>query len=118
MTKTEAVKYQPRVYENLELLKKAYDHLVTNKLSVWTLSHPTKQAYDNRSNADEVFKEQFKGIQMLQEQLLETMLWDNMDNKEFNDKLFNIAIKNKQFTRDHNTIELDERLTLLEQKEK
>jgi len=116
MTKKQAVKYQPKVYSNKELLEKAFDHLITKKLSVWTLSHPTKQAYDKRCKEDEIFKEQFLGIQMMQEQLLETILWDNINNKDFNDKLFNIAIRNKRFNRDHFTIELEERIAEMEKR--
>ena len=118
MTLKQAVKYQPRVYENDELLKKAYEHLVVKKCSVWTFAYPTKGAYDNRCKADEVFAEQFKCIRMMSEQNLELILWDNMDNKDFNDKLFNMACKNKKSFQSYEVIELEGRLETLEAKDK
>jgi hypothetical protein len=115
LTKKQCIKYQPKTYGNDELLAKAYEHLITEKKSVWTLAHPTKQAYDKRAKSDAVFAEQFESILMLSYQNLETVLWDNMDNKNFNDKLFNLATKNKKPFASFEHLEMLERIEALEE---
>ncbi len=114
MTKSQCAKYQPKTYDNKFLLEKAYDHLITERKSVWTFAHPTKQTYDNRCREDDVFNEQFQSIRMLSEQNLETILWENMENKEFNDKLFNMATRNKKAFQTYEVNEIEQRITILE----
>ena len=107
---------RPQLYTDEEILDKLRTHVVTNMSSTFTMSKPTWQGILKRMNKDEEFKELVNDI--VAEGLFQ---WEQMGIKAlltgdetFNVQLFKHYTVNKKPFIDHMSLEIEERLTELE----
>ena len=102
-------------YTEEYLLSRIKEHCIDNHLSKWTITKPTWNGYTKRMKKDPEFASKVEESIALADQHFEKMALDNLLNKDFNTRLWQMLTKNKPFTKDHATLELEQRIEALEE---
>ena len=105
------------MYTDKQILDRLSEHLIVNMGSVWTMHRPTWQGVMKRMKKDDTFAEKVRDCEAEAMYLWEKMGIDALrgDNTDFNTGLYKHFTQNKKPFIDHITIELEERISELEQ---
>ncbi len=104
-------------YSDKQLIDSLTVHCIDNHLSKYTKAYPTWQGYLKRMDKDADLADKVNELLCVADQWFEKKGLDALHDKDFNNVMFAKLTNNKPFTKDHTTVELENILNALEEKE-
>ena len=102
------------VYTDEQMFDYLEKHCITDHLSKYTLHKPIWETYKQRMRKDPAFAAKIGELLAEADEWFERTGLDALHDKDFNNVMFAKLTNNKAFTKDHVTVEIEERIQELE----
>jgi len=103
------------VYSDKQLIDALKTHCIDEHLSKYTLAYPVWDTYILRMKKDAEFKTKIESLLMVAEQWWEKQGVQALENKDYNNMMWTKLTCNKTFTKNHEALDLEDRISKLEE---
>ena len=102
-------------YSEEQILDRIKEHCIDNHMSKYTMAYPTWQGVLKRLKENPEFEDKVNTLLALADQWWEKKGQEALHDKDFNNVMYAKLTNSKPFTKDHAAVEVEERISRIEE---